>query len=230
LQQTNTNSTLASQEMKTFTLILLVALLGLSMIGDADALRGGGGRGGGFGRGGFGRGFGFGRGWGWGGWGGFGFPWWAYGGWGGLGFGGLGFRGRRDAATETPKVICELNSIKDQNATLHCKTSTKTFTCTGLSNLNPAWEIKLKDLALIPVDHTVPFPEWDIKILSMDEKTHQLNNFTTTIEGHELTLSMVADESNQVPGYLFKEPCWTDFINAVKDAKFEEFEFNINDE
>jgi len=100
----------------------------------------------------------------------------------------------------------------------------------GLSNLNPAWKIKLDKLALIPVDHTVPTVDWDVKILAVDEENHNLKNFTTVIEGHELTLSMVANETNMVPGYLFEEPCWTTFIDTVKDTNFEHFDFSIDDE
>jgi len=208
--------------MKLIPLIAVLALImAASLVEESDAFRGVGGRfGGGFGR--FGGGWGWGRGWGWGG---FGWPWWAYGGLGG----GWGL-GKRDVADIN--TVCTLTStIKmDNNVTLHCKSPTKEFTCNGLSNLNPAWKIKLQHLALIPVDHTAAIADWDVKVLSMDDTTHSLKNFTTMVDEHELTVSLVANETNMVPGYLFQDPCWTDFINLVKDTKIDNFEFDMNDE
>lgn len=209
--------------MKVITLVAIFALVaGLCLIEESDAFRGG--------IGGFrgGRGWGFGR-WGFG-WGGFGLPWWAWGGYPG-GMYGRPWIGKR-AADVVPETVCVLKSTlkMDQNVTLHCKSPVKEFTCNGLSNLNPAWSIKLDHLALIPVDHSVAIPDWDVKVLAMDNETHQLKNYTTIIENHELTISLVANETTMVPGYLFEDPCWTDFITLVKDTKFENFEFDIQDE
>jgi len=212
--------------MKTITLIAICAVIaGLCLVEESEAWRGGfGGRG--FGGRGFGR-------WGWG-WGGFGMPWWGWGGYPGIGWG-RGWIGKRDVPA-TPSTICALNAPKTNdadhnNVTLHCKSPAKEFTCNGLSNLNPAWNIKLNHLALIPVDHTAPVADWDVKVLATDAETHALKNFTTVVENHELTISMVANESIMVPGYLFQDQaCWTDFINLVKDTKFDDFEFDLNDE
>jgi len=215
--------------MKLITLVAIMAVIaGICLVQESDAFIGGGGarRFGGIG---FGGRFGaWGR-WGFG-WGGFGLPWWAWGGYPGGLWGGR-FWGKRSVA-DLPSTVCVLTSTQkmEQNVTMHCKSPAKEFTCDGLSNLNPTWNIKLNKLALIPVDHSVPISEWDVKVLAMDENTHQLKNFTTIIEDHELTISLVANETIMVPGYLFQEPCWTDFITLVKDTKFDQFEFNINDE
>jgi len=202
--------------------IILIAIACACLAGESEAFRGG------F-RGGFGRGWGFG-GWGLGfpiGFGGWGLGGWGLGGWGGFGGRFGGFRRGRDV-TEVMPTTCAI--ISHENVTLHCKSPTTNFTCEALTNLNPTWNMTIHNVTLVPMDN-IEFP-MDVKILSTKVGDVGLNNYTTTIEGHDILLSIFAHDSTkpepEEPGFLIKDiPCWKKFTTLVKDTKFEDFLFSI---
>jgi hypothetical protein len=205
-------------KMKALSLLaLFIACFFLAQ--ETEAFRGGfGGRGFGFGRFGYG-GFGWGLGWGLGPWGfgGLGFPWWGRGRWG------------REIEEAVP-TFCKIHSKANVSVSLSCKNETSPILkCDAMTNLNPAWKFNLSNLTLIPVDHTAPVSDFNVKILSGKENGEMgLNNFTTIIDSTEMLFSLIANEKITEPGFLIKDvSCWSKFIDLVMDTKLEQFHFSV---